>query len=545
MRFFAFGLVAFLTVTFGLLGCFLGLPWLWGLALPLPLTLVGIYDLLQIEHNVLRNYPVIGHIRFMAEYVRPQIRQYFVESDTDGKPFDHNERNIIHLRARGIADAKPFGTELDVYGTEYEWINHSIAARQDAAPEAMPRIHIGGPQCARPYSASVFNISAMSFGALGSHAIMALNQGAKLGNFAHDTGEGGLSPYHRKHGGDIIWEIGSGYFGCRNDDGSFNADMFREQAQSDQVKMVELKLSQGAKPGHGGLLPGAKVTPEIAATRRVPVGKDCLSPSAHSAFSTPIGLLEFVAEMRALSGGKPAGFKLCIGHRWEFLAICKAMRETGILPDFIVIDGAEGGTGAAPLELSDGLGTPLREGLLFAHNALVGAGLRDRIRIGASGKAVTGFKIAMNLALGADWCNSARGFMFALGCIQSQKCHTGRCPTGITTMDPRRQRSLIVEEKARHVQRFHYHTVQSLGVVTAAAGLEHPSELKPAHICLRVSSDEIRTAAEVYDFLEPGELLDGSDNATYRRYWEMARADSFAPAEVRAMSGRRAVSAAT
>lgn len=530
MRFFAFGLVIFLTVAFGVLGFVLGPAWWWGLALPLPLTLVGIYDLAQREHNVIRNYPILAHIRFMAEAVRPQIRQYFVESNTDGKPFSHDVRNMIHKRARDIADAKPFGTELNVYGDEYEWINHSIAAKENPDPTAAPRIDIGGPQCGKPYSASVFNISAMSFGALGPHAIMALNRGAKLGDFAHDTGEGGFSPYHRKYGGDIIWEIGSGYFGCRNDDGTFNADMFGAQAQADQVKMVEIKLSQGAKPGHGGLLPAAKVTAEIAATRKVPEGRDCLSPSAHSAFSTPVGLLEFVAKLRELSGGKPAGFKLCIGHRWEFLAVCKAMLETGILPDFIVVDGAEGGTGAAPLELSDYVGTPLREGLLFAHNALVGAGLRDKIRIGASGKAVTGFKLAANMALGADWCNSARGFMFSLGCIQAQKCHTGRCPTGVTTMDPLRQRSLIVSEKAVHVQRFHDHTVRSLGIVAAAAGLAHPAELKPQHISLRISSDEIRTAAEFYDYLQPGELADGSAHPTYRRYWNMARADSFAPA---------------
>jgi glutamate synthase domain-containing protein 2 len=529
MRFFAFGLMVFLTVVFGALGFFLGLPWLYGLIVPLPLTMIGIIDLAQREHNVIRNYPILAHIRFMAEGIRPQIRQYFVESDIDGAPFDHNERKIIHKRARNIADAKPFGTQLDVYGDEYAWLNHSIAAKVDPDPDKMPQIDIGGEQCTKPYSASIFNISAMSFGALGSHAILALNKGAKLGGFAHDTGEGGLSRYHRKYGGDLIWEIGSGYFGCRNDDGTFNADMFGDKAGSDQVKMVELKLSQGAKPGHGGLLPAAKVIPEIAETRHVPVGKACLSPSSHSAFSTPIGLLEFIAEMRELSGGKPAGFKLCIGHRWEFLGIVKAMLQTGILPDFIVIDGAEGGTGAAPLELSDGLGTPLREGLLFAHNALVGAGLRDKIRIGASGKAVTGFKIAMNLALGADWCNSARGFMFSLGCIQSLKCHTGQCPTGITTMDPRRQRALFVEDKANHVHRFHRHTVKSLGVVAAAAGLEHPCQLDPNYICLRISPEETRTAAEFYDFLEPGELLDGARHDAYRRYWDMASADSFLP----------------
>lgn len=530
MRFFVFGLMSVLTLAFAVLGAFLALPWLWGLVLPLPLTLVGIYDLTQREHNVLRNYPVLAHLRFMAEYIRPEIHQYFVESDTDGRPFDHNERKIIQQRARGISAAKPFGTELDVYGEEYEWINHSIAAKGEKEPADMPRIEIGGPQCGHPYAASVFNISAMSFGALGPHAIMALNKGAKLGGFAHDTGEGGLSPYHQRHGGDLIWEIGSGYFGCRNDDGTFNAEMFRDQARSEQVKMVEIKISQGAKPGHGGMLPAAKVTREIAETRKVPMGEDCLSPSAHSAFSTPVELLEFIARLRDLSGGKPSGFKLCIGHRWEFLAVCKAMIETGILPDFIVVDGAEGGTGAAPLELSDGLGTPLREGLLFAHNALVGAGLRDRIRLGASGKAVTGFKIAANLAIGADWCNSARGFMFSLGCIQSQNCHTGRCPTGITTMDPRRQRSLIVDDKAEHVRRFHYHTVKSLGVVASAAGLDHPGQLGPEHLLLRISSDEVRTAAEFYDYLQPGELVDGSSNAMYRRYWDMARADTFAPA---------------
>ncbi|MGH8127706.1 MAG: FMN-binding glutamate synthase family protein [Gammaproteobacteria bacterium] len=530
MRFFAFGLMLFLTIAFAVLGAVVALPWLWGLIVTLPLTLVGIYDLVQHERNVLRNYPILGHIRFMAEYIRPEIHQYFVESDIDGTPFDHNERNIIQTRARGLSAAKPFGTELDVYGDEYEWINHSIAAKPEPDPDKMPRIEIGGPQCAHPYASSVLNISAMSFGALGSHAIMALNKGAKLGHFAHDTGEGGLSQYHRKHGGDLIWELGSGYFGCRNDDGTFNADMFREQAQTDQVKMVEIKLSQGAKPGHGGMLPAAKVTPEIAATRKVPVGQDCLSPAAHSAFSTPVELLEFVAKLRELSGGKPAGFKLCIGHRWEFLAVCKAMLETGILPDFIVIDGAEGGTGAAPLELSDGVGTPLREGLMFAHNALVGAGLRDRIRIGASGKAVTGYKIAANLALGADWCNTARGFMFSLGCIQAQRCHTGRCPTGITTLDPRRQRSLIVDEKAQNACRFHYYTVKTVGLIAAAAGLDHPGQLGPEHLYLRVSSDEVRTAAEFYDHLQPGELLDGSTHAMYRRYWDMARADSFAPA---------------
>jgi len=500
-------------------------PTLFLLALLLVLVGVGIFDLVQTKHSLLRNYPIAAHIRFLLEEVRPEIRQYFLESDTDGMPFDRNVRSIVYSRAKGQLDKRPFGTELDVTATSFEWLNHSIAPAEPA--DADLRILIGGPDCTQKYSASVYNISAMSFGALSANAIRALNRGAKLGNFAHDTGEGGLSPYHKEGGGDIIWEIGSGYFGCRTEDGNFCPDRFAAQAALPAVKMVEIKLSQGAKPGHGGVLPAAKVSREIAETRGVKQGVDCVSPAAHRAFSTPIGLLEFVAKLRQLSGGKPAGFKLCIGHPWEFLAICKAMVETGIVPDFIVIDGAEGGTGAAPLEFTDHIGMPLRDGLLFAHNALVGIGVRDRVKLGASGKIVTAFDIARTLALGADWCNAARGFMFALGCIQSQSCHTDRCPTGVATQDPHRQRALVVPDKAARVARFHRTTLRALTEVIASAGLNHPQELRPWHFSRRIAADQVQTFDRLYRFLAPGELLDGTDDPRYRDLWPRAQATSF------------------
>jgi glutamate synthase domain-containing protein 2 len=474
----------------------------------------------------MRNYPIAAHLRFLLEEVRPEIRQYFLESDTDGLPFDRNTRSIVYARAKGQLDKRPFGTELDVTATAYEWLNHSMAPAATAAEDF--RIAIGGPDCSKPYSASVYNISAMSFGALSANAIRALNRGAKLGNFAHDTGEGSISRYHREFGGDLIWEIGSGYFGCRNQDGSFSAERFAEQASQDQVRMVEVKLSQGAKPGHGGVLPGPKVSPEIAQARGVEQGRDCISPARHSAFSTPAELLEFVVRLRELSGGKPAGFKLCIGHPWEFLGICKAMLATGIVPDFIVIDGAEGGTGAAPIEFLDHIGMPLRDGLMFAHNALVGIGVRDRIRLGASGKIISAFDIARTMALGADWCNAARGFMFALGCIQSQSCHTDRCPSGVATQSPIRQKALVVPAKAERVFRFHASTIRALAEVIAAAGLEHPAELRPRHFSKRLAPDTVKTFDRLYRFLKPGELLAGTDDPRFQELWPLARADSFA-----------------
>jgi glutamate synthase domain-containing protein 2 len=490
------------------------------------LTVLGFGDLLQKSHAVLRNYPISAHIRFLLEEIRPEMRQYFFESEKDGTPFSRDTRAVVYQRAKMELDKRPFGTQEDIYGDGYEWMHHSMAPKPQADEHF--RIMIGGPDCTKPYSASVFNISAMSFGSLSPNAVRALNAGAKKGNFAHDTGEGGVSPYHRENGGDLIWEIGSGYFGCRNRDGSFNPDEFARVASGDQIKMVELKVSQGAKPGHGGVLPAAKVSEEISKIRGIAMGEDCISPAYHRAFSTPIEMMTFIGEMRRLSGGKPAGFKLCIGHRWEFLAICKAMVETGIYPDFIVVDGNEGGTGAAPAEFMDHLGMPMREGVNFVHNALIGINARDRIRIGASGKIATAFDLARAMALGADWCNSARGFMFALGCIQSLSCHTDRCPTGVTSQDPTRYRALVVPDKATRVYNYHRATLHALAELIAAAGLQHPQDIRPIHFSHRISGTEVLSFARLYPQLQPGELLKGTDNPRFRDAWDLAQASSFA-----------------
>jgi len=493
------------------------------------LTLLGIRDLTQKSHAVLRNYPISAHMRFLLEEIRPEMRQYFFESEKDGMPFSRDTRALVYQRAKMVLDKRPFGTQEDVYRDGYEWMHHSVAPKVHSGGDKF-RITIGGPDCAKPYSASVFNISAMSFGALSPNAVRALNAGAKKGSFAHDTGEGGVSPYHRENGGDIIWEIGSGYFGCRTRDGSFNPDEFARIAADDQIKMVELKVSQGAKPGHGGVLPAAKVSEEISRIRGVPLGEDCISPATHRAFSTPLQMMAFVGNMRKLSGGKPAGFKMCIGHPWEFLAICKAMLESGIYPDFIVVDGNEGGTGAAPLEFMDHLGMPMREGVSFVHNALIGINARERIKIGAAGKIATAFDMARAMSIGADWCNSARGFMFALGCIQSLSCHTDRCPTGVTTQDPSRARALVVPHKIDRVYNYHHATLHALAELLAAAGLEHPQQLRPIHFSKRSSSTEVCTFAQLYPALRPGELIDGTDDVRFRDAWSMARADTFQPA---------------
>ena len=490
---------------------------------------VGVYDLRQTKRSILRNYPIIGHLRFMLEFVRPEIRQYFIESDNEATPFSRSQRSLVYQRAKGEPDKRPFGTQLDVHAEGYEWVNHSVAPTKIVSHDF--RITIG-EDTAQPYSASVFNISAMSFGALSANAILALNKGAKRGNFAHDTGEGSISAHHRVHGGDLIWEVASGYFGCRNEDGTFNADKFAANARDPQVKMIELKLSQGAKPGHGGMLPGPKVTPEIAEARGVPVGVDCISPASHSAFSTPIEMMRFIARLRELSGGKPTGMKLCIGHPWEWFAMVKAMLETGITPDFIVVDGAEGGTGAAPLEFTDHVGAPVQEGLLLVHNTLRGAGLRERIKIGVAGKVVSAFDVARLMALGADWCNSARGFMFALGCIQAQHCHTGHCPTGVTTQDPLRQQSLVVPDKADRVYNFHQQTLFALKEMVQAVGVHHPNEITAHHIVRRSGGNKVRSLAQlILTQLPNGALLDGQTAGLpliYRQTWPRASADSFA-----------------
>jgi glutamate synthase domain-containing protein 2 len=498
------------------------------------LTAVGIVDMRQKKRALRRNYPILAHFRFLLESIRPEIRQYFLEDDTDAKPFSRNQRSIVYQRAKVETDKRPFGTQLDVYADGYEWINHSIMPAPIQNDNF--RIDIGKhPDCprAQPYSASVFNISAMSFGSLSAHAIMALNGGAQRGGFMHDTGEGSISRYHREHGGDLVWEIGSGYFGCRDAEGRFSEQNFVANATLAQVKMIELKLSQGAKPGQGGILPAAKVTIEIATARGVKPGVDCLSPASHSAFATPIELLHFVERLRTLSGGKPTGFKLAIGHPWEFFGIVKAMLVTGITPDFIVVDGGEGGTGAAPVEFSDHVGTPLQEALLLVHNSLVGAGLRERIKIGASGKIITAFDIARTLALGADWCNSARGFMFALGCVQSQSCHTDRCPTGVATQDLQRQKGLDVPDKTARVASFHHNTMKALAQLIAAAGLTHPSQLKPHHIVRRVSPNSVKLTSALLPFLSHGDLLDPARlqqlPPVFGLYWPMAQAESFHP----------------
>jgi len=519
-------LAGFTWVAFGIGG---------GLALVcLFLVLLGLRDTLQTRHALIRNYPVIGHIRYLLEYVRPEIRQYFLESDREAVPFSRQQRSLVYQRAKAEPDKRPFGTQLDVHADGYEWINHSIAPTEVASQDFRVTVGDGGTSCMQPYEISIFNISAMSFGALSANAILALNAGAKKGGFAHDTGEGSISQHHRVHGGDLIWEIGSGYFGCRNADGSFDAQNFAANARESQVKMVELKLSQGAKPGHGGVLPGPKVSAEIAAARGVPQGVDCVSPARHSAFGTPREMMQFIERLRTLSGGKPVGFKLCIGHPWEWFAICKAMLETGLVPDFIVVDGGEGGTGAAPLEFTDHVGAPLQEGLLLVRNTLVGLNLRPRIRIGAAGKVTGAFDIARMMALGADWCNAARGFMFALGCIQAQHCHTGACPTGVTTQDPQRQRALVVADKSERVYRYHHHTLLALKELVQAAGLNHPREITASHIVRRASDHNVRLLANQLPLLAPGVLLDAIEGRAdwphnvFRLYWPMASADSFA-----------------
>jgi glutamate synthase domain-containing protein 2 len=527
VRYAALGLCAFffLLSVFSMIAFGVGL--LYAL-LFIGLCALGVRDLRQTRHAVLRNYPVIGHLRFILEYIRPEMRQYFIEGDNEAAPFSRAQRSLVYARAKGESDKRPFGTQLSVEAEGYEWINHSIVPTKIATHDF--RVTVGAGT-AHPYPISVFNISAMSFGALSANAILALNQGAKKGGFAHDTGEGSISTHHRVHGGDLIWEVGSGYFGCRNDDGSFNADKFSANARDPQVKMIELKLSQGAKPGHGGVLPGAKVTPEIAAARGVPVGVDCVSPAAHSEFSTPLEMLDFIARLRDLSGGKPTGFKLCIGHPWEWFAIVKAMQATGITPDFIVVDGGEGGTGAAPLEFTDHVGAPLQEGLLLVHNTLQGVRLRDKIKIGCAGKVISAFDVTTLMALGADWCNSARGFMFALGCIQAQSCHTGNCPTGVTTQDPLRQQALHVPTKADRVFNFHQETLKALKEIVQAAGLQHPGDITAHHIVRRVNENDVRLLANLVPQVQKGALLQ-NDLSTlhnvFKLYWPHANAGSFA-----------------
>ena len=494
------------------------------------LFLLGLYNFFQSSHSILRNYPVIGYFRFALEYIRPEIRQYFLESDEEELPFSRNQRAMVYSRSKNQNDKRGFGTIRSLYEGNVAWLVHSSHPLELEQYDF--RVTIGGPECLKPYSASLFNISAMSFGALSANAIRALNRGAKLGGFAHDTGEGSISPYHREEGGDIIWELGSGYFGCRTEEGRFSDEKFQEQIHNPQIKMVEIKLSQGAKPGHGGVLPGAKVSAEIALTRGVVEGKDCVSPASHPEFSSPLGLIDFISRLRLLSSGKPVGFKLCVGQAWDWFGIAKAMKEKNIYPDFIVIDGSEGGTGAAPVEFTDHVGMPMLEGLNLVHNTLRGLGIRDRIKIGVSGKIISGFDIVKVLALGADWCNTARGFMFALGCIQSRNCHTDHCPTGVATQNKLRQKALVVTDKAQRVSNFHHQTLKSVAELVGSAGLNHPSDLTPDYIMVRDSQGRSIPLSETLTLLDEGCLMAPDappDTAPdlFKRYWKGAQIDKF------------------
>ena len=505
--------------------------WRWALAGFGLLALVGTWDVLQRRSTLRRNYPLLAYLRYALESIGPEIRQYFVERDTEKAPFSREQRALVYQRSKHVMDVVPFGTEQNVYDVAYEWINHSIVPSFIESHDF--RVRVGGDATTQPYDASVFGISAMSFGSLSASAIRALNAGAKKGGFHHDTGEGSISPYHREGGGDLVWEIGSGYFGCCEGAGNFSEERFAKNAADPQVKMIEIKLSQGAKPGHGGVLPAPKVTPEIAVTRGVPEWVECVSPARHSAFDTPRGLLRFVSRLRELSGGKPVGFKLAIGHPWEWFGIAKAMHETGELPDFIVVDGAEGGTGASPAEFIDHVGVPMHEALMLVHNTLVGLELRDRINLGAAGRITSAFDIARTMAMGADWCNAGRGYMFALGCIQSLSCHTDTCPTGVATQDPKRWRALDVPDKGARVRNYHHNTLLALRDLICAAGLQHPREIGPEHILRRVNPTEVRSLAALYRFLQPGELLGDSvpDHAVFRSFWASAHSASFAPPE--------------
>jgi glutamate synthase domain-containing protein 2 len=503
----------------------------WAFIVIIPLILLGVYDSRQHSHAIIRNFPIIGRARYWMEAIRPEIQQYFVESDTSGRPFSRELRSVIYQRAKVATDTRPFGTIRDLHEVGSEWIAHSLLPTPP--PEKEPRILVGEGRCDQPYSASRLNVSAMSFGSLSKNAILALNGGAKLGGFAHNTGEGGITPYHLKAGGDLVWQIGTGYFGCRTADGNFDLDQFAIKAKIDSVKMIEIKLSQGAKPGHGGILPGSKVTPEIAQIRGVPLGQDVISPPAHRAFCTPKGLLDFVVMLRELSGGKPIGFKLCVGQPREFLSICKAMIETGIVPDFITVDGAEGGTGAAPMEFSNSIGMPLTDGLLFVHNALLGCDLRDKIRVICSGKIVTGFNMVQRMAIGADLCNSARAMMFALGCIQALKCNTNHCPVGVATQDPDLVRGLDVEGKVNRVFNYHRSTIRGFLEILGAAGLSAPSELQPKHIQRRVSPTQVQDYGQIYQNLKVGSLLSSSPTGgssvccVFSEVWDAASAERF------------------
>ena len=495
-----------------------------GVALGL-LALVALHDFFQTRHSVLRNFPIIGHFRYLFEMIRPEIQQYFVENDSNGRPYNREERSVIYQRAKNTLDTLPFGSKSDHYAGDHEWVNHSMAPVESL--NSFPRVSVGNASCLKPYDASMLNISAMSFGALSGAAIRALNWGAKVGGFAHNTGEGSISRHHLKKGGDLIWQIGTGYFGCRTKEGNFCPEMFKERVSKPSVKMIEIKLSQGAKPGHGGILPGQKVTKEIAEIRGVEEGQTVHSPPYHRAFKTPTELLQFIQQLRDLSGGLPVGFKLCVGRRSEFLSLCKAMLKIKIYPDFITVDGSEGGTGAAPLEFSNSIGNPLNDGLSFVHSSLLACGLREHVKIIAAGRVITGFDMLKKIALGADLCYSARSMMFAIGCIQALRCNSNDCPTGVATQQRALTAGLVPRQKYKRVANYHHATLESLFEMMAAGGMVHPSQVRPHHIHKRLNNRETRDYSEIYTFLKEGDFEEGRAPASWMRAWEMAGPDKF------------------
>jgi glutamate synthase domain-containing protein 2 len=534
-RIFLFGSISILLLTAGL--SFWSSHVLWTLLLTAPLIIEGFRDYLQKSQAIKRNFPLLGRFRYVFEAIRPEINQYFVESNTDGVPFSREKRSVVYQRAKGQVDTLPFGTQQDVYAEGYEWVSHSLAPTH-IGPEHM-RVMVGGPDCLQPYSASTLNISAMSYGSLSKNAIQALNGAAKDGGFAHNTGEGGLSPYHLENGGDLIWQIGTGYFSCRNTDGSFSEELFADKSKHPSVKMIEIKLSQGAKPSHGGILPASKVTLEISRIRNVPMGFDVVSPPAHSAFSTPLEMIAFIKKLRTLSGGKPIGIKLALGKKREFLAICKAMQQTGIAPDYIAVDGGEGGTGAAPLEFSNHVGSPGVDALVFIHNALVGFNLRSKIKIFNSGKVTTGFEMLKRIALGADVIYCARGMLLSLGCIQALKCNTNHCPTGVATQDPQLVAGLVVSDKRKRAANFHRETVSSFKHMIEAMGLAHPAALRPWHVLRRSASQQVRSYGDIYEYIEPGALMAEEVAEPWASLLEDSSADTFGHSSVRAQQRDR------
>lgn len=491
---------------------------LWLALLFIVIVLIGLYDLKQKKHALWRNFPIIGRIRWFLEELRPPIRQYFIESDIDGVPINRQQRTVVYRRSKKQTSTIPFGTKIDVYEPGYEWIGHSLKAVKASSLDKNPRVLIGSIDCKKPYLASILNVSAMSFGALSANAVLALGHGAKIGSFALNTGEGGLSRYHLATNCDLIWQIGTGYFGCRDENGNFHKDKFEKKSRIENVKMIEIKLSQGAKPGHGGILPADKNTPEIAEDRDVKPNTRVDSPPVHSAFNAPSGLLSFVKQLRELSDGKPIGFKLCIGRKEEFIDICKAMVELDIKPDFITVDGGEGGTGAAPLEYTNSVGMPLREALVFVIDCLIGFNLKDEIKVVASGKVLNGMDIIQALAIGADLCASARGMMLSLGCIQALQCHKNTCPTGVTTQDPRLAKGLVVEDKKQRVANFHEMTLESFVEILASAGLEHPHNLNRTHIFRRLDETSYKRYDEIFTPMKKGDLLNEPYPKEYERF---------------------------